>query len=99
MTSQERNDDQWVRLVPLISPKKPAMGPPNCDQRTVIGGIFCILPPGCHGRWNTMDNWTRRCHLGRGPASDLDRAAVGQNGGSALTLPVGRRRESYGDRS
>lgn len=54
-------DAAWARLAPLLPPRRPRVGRPRQDHRTVLSGIFWVLrtaspwrdmPPRC-GNWNT----------------------------------------------
>jgi transposase len=36
-------DDQWQRLEPLLTARKPRTGRPSKDHRTIINGILWVL--------------------------------------------------------
>ena len=64
MARTELTDTQWERLQPLLPPKKPRMGRPSKDHRTVINGILWILRTGApwrdlperYGSWKTISS-------------------------------------------
>ena len=64
MNRYDLTTTQWERLEPLLPPRKPRMGRPNHDHRTIINGIFWILRTGApwrdlperYGSWKTVSS-------------------------------------------
>ena len=71
MMRGELTDREWKRLLPLLPPRKPRVGRPAKDHRTVVNAILWILRTGApwrdlpraYGSWKTVYSRFRRWAL------------------------------------